>query len=85
METMTREAAFLENAVCKSEDKQLHVHCHARSGKGWVQVGDRRFVGQAYVDAARRLHEHQKLALKNRTENSETFELGNHACSKSSK
>jgi hypothetical protein len=86
MESTIREAAFLEEALCKSEDKELHVFCHAQGdGRGWVQVGGRRFVGRNFVLAARRLHDHQTLSLKHSEEGKQVFELGHHVCVRAAK
>jgi hypothetical protein len=85
METLNREAAFLEEAVCNSKDRELHIFCHAQSGRGWVEVGGRRFVGKSYVQAARRLHSNNKLALKHTDTKRETFELGHHVCARAGK
>jgi hypothetical protein len=82
METRTFEANILEEAVCASADKQLHVHCNAVSGRGWVEVSGRKFVGKNYVQAARHLHEREALHLKHRHERGETYELGHHVCVK---
>ena len=82
METVIKEAAFLEKAVCESNEKELHIYCHAQSGRGWVEVGGRRFVGRAYVQAARKLHAHETLSLKHSDSKRETFELGHHVCTR---
>jgi hypothetical protein len=78
----TFETALLEEAVCNSKEKELHVVCHAESGRGWVTVGGRRYVGRNYVEAAKRLHDHQKLALKHSDAERQVFELGHHVCAK---
>jgi hypothetical protein len=85
METLTLEAALLEEAVCNSKEKELHLICNAQSGRGWVEIGGRRFVGRSYVQAARRLHTHEKLSLKHTDAKREVFELGHHVCAKASK
>ena len=84
MEALTLEAAWLEEAVCKSKEKELHLICNAQSGRGWVEVDGRRFVGRAYVQAARHLHRHEKLNLKHTDAQREVFELGHHSCTKAS-
>ncbi|HEY9790395.1 MAG TPA: hypothetical protein V6D22_08350 [Candidatus Obscuribacterales bacterium] len=85
METLTREAALLEEAVCESKEKELHLICNAQSGRGWVEVGGRRFVGRTYVQAARGLHANEKLNLKHTDATREVFELGHHVCAKAAK
>ena len=86
METLEIHAAVLEQAVCESKERLLQVRCHAISGKGWVEVGTRRFVGHQYVQAAKHLHEQNKLEFKHTADNgrdtSSTYTLGNHACSR---
>jgi hypothetical protein len=84
METRTFESALLEEAVCASKDKQLQVHCNAVSGRGWVEVSGRKFVGKGYVQAARQLHVHQTLELKSKHETGEVYELGHHVCARQS-
>ena len=85
MESTKAEAAFLEEAVCQSQNKELSVFCHAQSGRGWVEVGGRRFVGKNYVQAARRMHAHQTLALKSTGSDHEVFELGHHSCTRAAR
>lgn len=82
MEALNLEAAWLEEAVCKSKEKELRLICNAESGRGWVEVGERRFVGRAYVQAARHLHRHEKLHFKHADGQREVFELGHHSCVK---
>lgn len=84
METLTFESTVLEEAVCASKDKQLQLHCNAVSGRGWVEVNGRRFVGKGYVQAARNLHARQTLDLKHKHERGEVYELGHHVCAKHS-
>lgn len=83
METRGFESAVLEEAVCASKDKQLHLHCNAVSGRGWVEVNGRRFVGKGYVQAARHLHSRNTLELKHKHERGEVYELGHHVCARS--
>lgn len=73
------EADVLEKAVCTSRSKQLHLRRHP-SGRRWVEVSGRRFVGQVYVDAVSRLHAERKLELKMQAEDHDLFELGEHSC-----
>jgi hypothetical protein len=80
METRTFESTMLEEAVCASKDKELHVHCNAVSGRGWVEVNGRKFVGKGYVQAARSLHARDTLELKRKHERGEVYELGHHVC-----
>jgi hypothetical protein len=82
METRSFEAEILEEAVCASKDKQLHVHCNAVSGRGWVEVSGRRFVGKGYVQAARHLHANEALELKHKHDGGEVYELGHHVCAR---
>jgi hypothetical protein len=82
METMTLEAAILEEAVCSSKEKQLRLHCHAKSGIGWVEIAGRRFVGKRYVAAARHLHKTEKLEITHADDQKTVFNLGHHVCSK---
>lgn len=82
METRSFESALLEQAVCESKDKQLQVHCNAVTGRGWVEVAGRKFVGKGYVQAARHLHSTDALSLKHKHERGEIYELGHHVCAK---
>ena len=82
MDTHKFESAILEEAVCASKDKQLHVHCNAVSGRGWVEVNGKRYVGKSYVQAARHLHSRDALHLKHKHERGEVYELGHHVCVK---
>ena len=82
MDSLTMEATVLEEAVCSSKEKELRVHCHATSGRGWVEVSGRRFVGREYVLAAKSLHAHQRLDLKHEDATRTVYELGHHVCSK---
>jgi hypothetical protein len=82
METRNFESALLEEAVCASKDKQLQVFCHAVSGRGWVEVNGRRFVGKSYVQAARHLHSRETLELKHKHDGGEVYELGHHVCAR---
>lgn len=82
MESAKLEAAFLEEAVCNSETKELRLHCHAKSGRGWVEVNGRRYVGNGYVQAARHLQATERLHVKHQGEDHTVYELGEHACVK---
>lgn len=81
MECIEREATVLEELVCASKG-ELRIHCHAVSGRGWVEVAGRRLVSKSYLQGARHLHAQNKLQLKHSSENVSTYELGNHVCSK---
>jgi hypothetical protein len=85
MDTLTQEAAWLEEAVCNSKEKELHLICNAKSGRGGVEIGGRRFVGRAYVQAARHLHNRETISLKHAKGERQVFELGHHVCTKGSK
>ncbi len=82
MESTKIEATILEELVCASKEKELRVHCHAVSGRGWVEVGNRKFISKSYVQAAKHLHAQDRLEVKHQDQHRTVYGLGHHVCTK---
>ena len=80
MSNLTLEAKLIEGAVCSSDEKQLRVHRHATTGRNWIEIGDRRYVGRDYLEALEALKAENKLELSESRDDHDVYELGEHVC-----